>query len=270
VFQPVTAGTPTIAVASRTPASGATGVSTATAPTITFSSPITTGYTVNAKAGTSILAGTTTLSADKQTLTFKPSSTLPNDTDITVTVGNVTGANGAGLASDAWTFHTAAATGTGTTVSLFTGQTPATVTDPDASSIELGTAFSPSVAGTVTAIRFYKSTTNTGTHTGTIWSSTGTKLTTVTFTGETASGWQTATLSTPLALTAGQSYVVSYFAPKGHYSATSGFFTNPWTSGPLTAPSAQNGRYIYSATSKYPTSTYNGANYFVDVVFRTS
>ena len=45
--------------------------------------------------------------------------------------------------------------------------------------------FRADVEGTITGIRFYKANTNTGTHVGNLWSSTGTRLATVTFTGET-------------------------------------------------------------------------------------
>ncbi len=44
-------------------------------------------------------------------------------------------------------------------------------------------------------IRFYKGVANTGTHMGALWSSTGAKLANVTFSGETASGWQQANFS---------------------------------------------------------------------------
>ena len=53
-------------------------------------------------------------------------------------------------------------------------------------------------------------------------STAGTRLATVTFTGESASGWQTATFSTPVQVTAGTTYVASYYAPAGHYSVTAG------------------------------------------------
>ena len=53
----------------------------------------------------------------------------------------------------------------------------------------------------------------------------------MTFTNETASGWQSAVLSTPVAVQAGQRYVASYLAPTGHYSYTPDFFTGPWTTG---------------------------------------
>ena len=52
--------------------------------------------------------------------------------------------------------------------------------------------------GQITGIRFYKSGGNLGTHTGSLWAATGgSPLATATFTNETASGWQTATFSSP-------------------------------------------------------------------------
>ena len=55
---------------------------------------------------------------------------------------------------------------------------PGTLTDPDADPIELGTAFSADTDGSITAVRFYKGPQNTGTHTVSLWTSTGTRLAT--------------------------------------------------------------------------------------------
>src|SRR2546428_13799565 len=68
--------------------------------------------------------------------------------------------------------------------------------------IEVGVKFSADRAGYITGLRFYKGSTNTGTHIGNLWSSTGTLLATATFSGETASGWQQVNLSSPEARTA--------------------------------------------------------------------
>ena len=57
--------------------------------------------------------------------------------------------------------------------------------------------FKADVNGEITAIRFYKSTANTGTHIGNLWTLSGTKLASVTFSNETATGWQQATFATP-------------------------------------------------------------------------
>ena len=68
-------------------------------------------------------------------------------------------------------------------------------------------------------MRFYKAPTNTGTHVGHLWSRTGTLLATATFNSESGSGWQTVSFAKAIPVTAGVTYVASYYAPAGHYSA---------------------------------------------------
>ncbi|MGY3604085.1 MULTISPECIES: DUF4082 domain-containing protein [unclassified Bradyrhizobium] len=156
-------------------------------------------------------------------------------------------------------------------VSLFAGSaTPAVVNTTDQSAVELGVRFKASVAGTVTGIRFYKSSLDTGTHTGELWSSTGVKLATITFTNETASGWQSATFSTPITLTPGQIYTASYHTNVGNYSNTNNFFTSDVVNGPLTAPASGNGVFAYGSSSLFPTSTFQATNFWVDVMFNPS
>ena len=89
---------------------------------------------------------------------------------------------------------------------------------PD-SAVELGVKFRSDVAGTITGIRFYKATANTGTHIGNLWTSTGTPLATAIFSNETASGWQQVFFATPVAIASNTVYVASYHANSGHYSA---------------------------------------------------
>src|ERR1700680_3169791 len=60
----------------------------------------------------------------------------------------------------------------------------------DANAVELGVKFTADSASSITGLRFYKYAKNTGTHVGHLWNKTGTLLGTVTFTGETALGWQ--------------------------------------------------------------------------------
>jgi hypothetical protein len=124
----------------------------------------------------------------------------------------------------------------GATASLFPASSkPVTATDPDPSAVELGVKFESSQAGTITAIRFYKGPQNTGTHVGNLWSSTGTLLAHATFTGETSSGWQQVTFSTPVAISPGATYIASYHTTVGAYADDSGYFSSSHTSGPLTA-----------------------------------
>jgi uncharacterized protein DUF4082/Big-like domain-containing protein/N,N-dimethylformamidase beta subunit-like protein/purple acid phosphatase-like protein/all-beta uncharacterized protein/BACON domain-containing protein len=150
---------------------------------------------------------------------------------------------------------------------------PGQVTFVDTNPVELGVKFQSSFNGFITAVRFYKGPQNTGPHTGNIWSADGTLLGTVTFSNESAEGWQQAFLPAPVAVTAGTTYVASYHTTTGFYSADGSYFlASGVTSGPLTAPASEqaagNGVYVYGATA-FPTQTFNGTNYWVDVVFNT-
>ena len=84
--------------------------------------------------------------------------------------------------------------------------------DPDTSSVELGTVFVSAVDGWVTAIRYYKSRSNRGPHRGKLWSPDGKVLTSVAFSNESTSGWQTADLASPIRISGGKSYTVGYRA----------------------------------------------------------
>ena len=141
------------------------------------------------------------------------------------------------------------------------------------SSVELGVRFTSDVAGHVTGVRFYKASTNTGTHTAHLWSNTGTLLASATFTAETASGWQQVSFASPVAISANTPYVVSYHVDTGHYSADSGYFAASATNAPPLhalvdgSASGANGVYGYGTGAVFPTGSYHSANYWVDVVF---
>jgi hypothetical protein len=96
-------------------------------------------------------------------------------------------------------------------------------------------------------------------------------LATATFSSETASGWQQVNFATPVAITAGTTYVASYHT-NGNYSADPNYFATAHTNGPLTAPSSPasggNGVYAYGSGGLFPTNTYNSTSYGVDVLFR--
>ena len=77
--------------------------------------------------------------------------------------------------------------------SVFGQEPPASPDSGDTSAVELGLRFTAAKTGYITGVRFFKSTTNTGTHVGSLWTASGTRLATVTFSGESASGWQSAT-----------------------------------------------------------------------------
>ncbi len=157
---------------------------------------------------------------------------------------------------------------------LFTASAvPTVVANADSSAVEIGMKFRADVNGRVTGARFYKASTNTGTHVAHLWSSTGTLLATATFTGETASGWQQVSFATPVNITANTTYVISYHTNTGNYSADQTQFANQVDRAPLhglsSASSGGNGVYAYGANTVFPTNTYNATNYYVDVVFVT-
>jgi beta-lactam-binding protein with PASTA domain len=197
--------------------------------------------------------------------------TVTNASSATVPSGSVISSNpGAGTQAAAGSaVNLVVSTGPATPVSLWSSSTiPSATALSDTSSVELGVKFRSDVAGTVRGVRFYKHSTNTGTHTGTLWSSTGTKLATATFTGETASGWQQVTFPTPVAIAANTTYVVSYHTNVGRYSYNSAYFASSGVdNGPLHALAGANGVYRYGTISAFPTSSFNSTNYWVDVVF---
>src|SRR5579862_7634063 len=136
--------------------------------------------------------------------------------------------------------------------------------DPNAQTS--GLRFQVNSTGYITGVRFYKEPSDTGSHIGSLWSSTGTLLASGTFTNETASGWQELDFSSPVAVTAGTIYVASFFTSTGYPAATSAGLASAVTNGPLTAL-AGGGVYAYASSNTFPTSTYNNNNYWVDVVY---
>jgi hypothetical protein len=143
---------------------------------------------------------------------------------------------------------------------------------PD-SAVELGVKFRSDVSGSITGIRFYKAAANTNTHIGNLWTTNGTRLASATFTNESASGWQQVTLTNAVFITSNTIYVASYHAVDGHYSADVNFFAatnvdNPPLHALATGTAGGNGVYTYGTSSAYPSSTWDSANYWVDVAFR--
>ena len=127
----------------------------------------------------------------------------------------------------------------GVTSSIWPGVITPGMTYNNPSAIEMGLKFRSSIAGYVTGVRYFKATGSTVTQTiGRLWTTDGTKLAEVTFTNETASGWQTAVFPTPVAIQANTTYIISYYLANGNYrfALSQNFFTSTGvTNGPLTA-----------------------------------
>jgi hypothetical protein len=270
------------------PSSGATGVDPGTAVTATFDEAIdpatVNGSTVALRVGGTAVTAAVAYDAATRTARLQPSSLLAFATSYTATLAGgstdprVKDVAGNALAAVSWSFTTASAPPPpppppACPCTVFAASSAPTVAaDSDAAAVEVGMKFRSDVGGSITGVRFYKAATNTGTHVGSLWSATGTRLATVTFSGESASGWQQATFSQPVQISANTTYVVSYHTNVGHYSADAGYFNTGIDSPPLHAVAngtSPNGVYAYGA-STFPAQTYQASNYWVDVVFTTS
>jgi hypothetical protein len=221
------------------------------------------GYPLSiASVGTPV-NGTVSWNAGTQTVTFVPTTGYSGSASFQYTITNG--------------FLTANATVSITVGAQLTTQTlflpadvPAIVNSADSGPLEFGVKFQCTVAGaSATGVKFYKGSQNTGTHTGRLWTAGGTLLATATFTGESASGWQSVNFATPVGLTANTTYIVSYHTTT-KYSVTNNYFASARTSGALVAPSSAssggNGVFTYGPAGSFPASTYNASNYWVDVI----
>lgn len=153
--------------------------------------------------------------------------------------------------------------------SLFVSQSPQYPNRTDSGqSYELGTRFTTSAAGQITAIRYWKAASDTGTHYGRLWEmngNSGTLLATVEFKNEIGSGWQQQALETPIPIVPNRTYVVSVNV-FSHFAYTQGGLTVPVTSGSLTTATA-NGVYSTSPGTYPSVVSSTGNGYFRDVVF---
>jgi hypothetical protein len=149
---------------------------------------------------------------------------------------------------------------------ILTTQVPDSPNFTDNVPYELGMKFSSAKGGQITAIRFWKAASETGSHAGKIWSATGTLLTSVSFTSETASGWQNQALATPLNIQANTTYVVSVNA-NTYYVISSDQLASSIVSGDLSSVAdGSNGVYNTSPNS-FPSSSYRNSNYYRDIAF---
>jgi len=215
------------------------------------------------------IAGIVTFDEDSNSLVFEPDAPLDSETVYSVQVmatdvlGNATAAP--------LTFSFTSSLADGSINALWEDSvTPDIIDSGDASSIEVGTQFNTNQDLDITGIRFFKSPANSGTHVGSLWSEGGELLGQVTFTNETPAGWQQADFDTPVRIDGGQNYVVSYYSPAGHYAVTGGYFTESFSSGPLTALSSSvgngNGLFGYGGGG-FPTGSFNASNYWVSPVY---
>lgn len=121
-------------------------------------------------------------------------------------------------------------------------------------------------------VAFYKAAANTGVHVATLFATippgypnAGTVVIVAqrTFSGESASGWQSLLLD--FLLLPSVSYTLGVLMPNGHYSFNSGYFAAPVTRGSLTFPA---GAGVFTATSNPdvpPATAAGNAHYWIDL-----
>jgi hypothetical protein len=286
VYTPAADGVPP-AVSTTTPVNGQSSVPVGSTVSVKFSKPVigtTVQFTLTGPGGV-LVPGTLSYNATSNTATFAPTSTtagqpgLATNTTYAATLSGAQNLSGTPMPSPySWTFTTAQATPPA-------GQCPCSIwpdsTQPpvpsvtDNKPVNLGVRFTADSNGWITGIRFFKGPVNTGTHVGSLWTASGSLLGQVTFTSESAEGWEQASFATPIAVTAGTTYIASYFAPNGGYSDTPLAFGSAGVdNAPLHAPqstsSSGNGVYLYKNSPAFPNVTFNASNYWVDVVFTTN
>ncbi|MHA4809754.1 DUF4082 domain-containing protein [Flavitalea flava] len=134
------------------------------------------------------------------------------------------------------------------------------------SPLELGMKFKILVPGTITKFRFFRLPGETGSHKASLWSKTGSLLDSISFplSSDIDSGWQIVTLPTPFSVSA-DTFVVSVNS-NTKYAAKAYGLGAVISNGPLSSIADNNGVYTYSVGT-FPTNTYNGNNYFRDIVF---
>jgi serine protease len=147
--------------------------------------------------------------------------------------------------------------------SIFTTQTPAEALSTAGTPYEVGNQISSSVDGRIKALKFHKAPGEAPTsHTIRLWSDAGgPPIATATTFNETASGWQTATLQTPVSISANVRYRVTVTTSTVQSKTGCGLST-PISNGPLTAHQG----YWIAGSGVFPTNS-SCSNFWTDVVF---
>ena len=271
-------------VESVVPADGATGASQSAAITATFSEQVDPATVSSSTfelrdSGNALVASAVSYDPTTRTAKLTPNASLAAgkqyratvrggtaDPTIRDTVGNPL------AASTTWTFTTANGPSCPCTI-WPSSATPVNKVEQDPNAVELGVKFRSDVDGFVTGVRFWKGTQNTGTHVGSLWTTSGQRLANATFSNETSTGWQEVTFGSPVAITANTTYVASYHTTSGYYAGDNNFFTSGVDNPPLHAlanSTSANGVYAYGSTPTFPSNTWNASNYWVDVAFTTN
>ncbi len=164
-----------------------------------------------------------------------------------------------------------------TPLTIFGNGVPHTAIDPDPNAVTLGVKFRSTQPGTISGIRFYRAARSSTGYVARLYSSSGTRLASVTVTSEpcaTLPCWEQLNFAAPISISPNTTYIAAYFVSGGHYAGDNNALTTAVTNGPLTAlassPSGGNGVYHYGSSFGFPNQTYQASNYWVDIAFTPS
>ena len=228
--------------------------------------------------GTASIAIQATCTPPTATITNSPTC---NGQSFNLVLDAATGVGPFDLVINGTTYNNVAVGGTIATINPPTetlwapATTPVIVNGNDGQPIEVGTKFTTSVDGYIRGVRMYMNgLTATGTFRGKLYDfATEALLGNAVFTLS-GNGWQEVLFSSPVAVTAGTTYLVTCYSSDGFYSATDEYF-NGFTlvSGNLTAPAgngaadnSSNGVFFFGGEN-FPNQSYQSSSYFVDPVF---
>ena len=147
--------------------------------------------------------------------------------------------------------------------SIFTTQFP--VGQFNDGPYEMGVKFTASQAAKVKMFSYYRTAGETGSHTGNLWSSTGTLLASAAFVNETTSDWQYAELSSNVYIIPGNTYVVTVNSNSEYGAGGAQSLGSSVTNGILSTV-ADNNNGVYGSPGVFPTSSFNNNNYFRDIL----
>ena len=281
-------------VTTVSPLPGANGTASNTTVTARFNEPIQIGsllFLLTDSNG-NVVAANVNYDASTQTATLTSNASLNYPATYTATVSGAQDQNGLAMTSSvSWSFNTSYQPGSAYTL-WGNSVRPTVAWTGDDQPTEVGVLFESTLAGSIAGIRFYDADPfsidgddgdGADTYVVHLWTASGTLLATANYAlnDDSSLGWQQANFKTPVSIAANTVYVASYYTVGG-YAQDVGYFENAGvTTGPLHALSATevgnldnvaadgNGVFVMGTGGGFPTNTYAGSNYWVDVAFNT-
>ncbi len=147
---------------------------------------------------------------------------------------------------------------------------PANPSNANNSLLRLGVKVRANRDGVIEGLHYFNADAAATLHTARLWNSAGMLLGSQTFTNEPTVGWQYIYFTTPVSVTANTTYVMSYDTTGAYPSTGSGLVTPAPSASPAIralADGEDGGNGVYSYDTDFPTNSYGGSNYFVDVIF---